>query len=322
MKKIVALLLLSPQLLFASDQLGKYEWNLFGSAPLLKRELIKNKTIALQHALPYFDTKELTSQFSYKTGIELGLRAALGSEGKRKDGLEWRYLHLANEKASKSFIHKGQLTFPFAQSSYTTLFFAADRADYLYKTGYDSSELNYLSQWRGTNRLPFSLSGLIGVRYLGTNEQFAALFTKNSDTGRYQIDAKNSLLGGQVGAVLSYNVKGVGWEFGAKSALFCNRAKQHTQLIDAGDFVLRNLVTKSDHLSTLLEGHASLTANLIDLKEYRLTGKIGYQATLLSGLALAPEQIDTGTGPLAGKELHHKGEALWHGLNIGLYLFF
>lgn len=115
-------------------------------------------------------------------------------------------------------------------------------------------------------------------------------YTRLIETSDYKIETKNFLYGVQLGAIFEVNpTSRWTWSITAKGAGFLNDARQKTFVGDEGNEITLASYTKERWQgSWLLEGIGRIS--------YRWGNCFhifaGYQAFLLTGLALAPEQRD------------------------------
>jgi hypothetical protein len=165
-----------------------------------------------------------------------------------------------------------------------------------------------------------SLEWFAGVRYLDIDNGLNMAVSRNEnggvETGTYDIQATNHLIGGQLGARLRRTIHRFGWELTGKAGVFSNDANQTQSVIDYPNFPLRP-TTSSQGYNTAFVGEINLSGI------YRMTDvlsiKAGYNAIWIEGLALAPDQLDFNfAASPSGNQLHTGGGLLVHGLNVGL----
>jgi hypothetical protein len=159
-----------------------------------------------------------------------------------------------------------------------------------------------------------------GVRYFditnGLNLAVARPENGGVETGSYDIQACDHLLGGQLGARLRRTYCRLGWELTGKAGLYGNDARQTQYVTDFPNFALRPVTTATGS-NTAFVGELNLSGI------YRLTDvwslKAGYSAIWIEDLALAPGQLDFNfaTSP-SGDQLHAGAGLLVHGVNLGI----
>ncbi len=165
-----------------------------------------------------------------------------------------------------------------------------------------------------------SLEWFAGVRYINFNQDLdlvtQRMIAGGTEEGVYNVRTVNNLYGLQVGARARKEPDRFGWEATGKVGIFANDARQEQTVTDFPDFVIRPTVSASDTVVAFV-GETNLTAL------YRLSDvwnlRAGYSAVWITGLALAPDQLDFNFAMSpSGDQLHSDGWMLLHGLNIGL----
>lgn len=162
---------------------------------------------------------------------------------------------------------------------------------------------------------------LAGFRYLDLPEELRIYGERDAgdppgiESGVYDIRTNNQLYGGQLGARFRCWGKKLGWEATGKLGIFGNEANQEQYVTDYPDFELRP-TTGADGCEVAFVGdlNLSLIYRLSDV--WSLRG--GYNLIWISGVALAPDQLDfSGTLP-AGDRLHSNGSLFLHGVSCGV----
>ena len=134
--------------------------------------------------------------------------------------------------------------------------------------------------------------------------------------GVYNIRTVNNLYGVQLGASVRRQPQPWGWEASGTGGVFANDASQEQYVTDFPNFPLRPTTSRSEDTVAFV-GEMNLTAlrRLNDV--WVLRG--GYSVFLISGVALAPDQLDFNfaTAP-SGDQLDTDGSIVVHGVNVGL----
>jgi len=198
------------------------------------------------------------------------------------------------------------------------------------------------------DRLQVSL--LVGGRYMNIGERFSyfssSYYPPNlptpgvppnpalTTTNDVRLTAGNTLLGAQIGAFFEFYVDPGWWiDFEIKGVIFDNRASQRSagsittaiETRDVDGFIDGYVVTNSPVNNTRVEENHTAGALDLDLTlswqvNSWLTGRIGYRALWIDGLALASEnfQTDVGLLTLGPPQLNTDGKVVYHGPHIGL----
>jgi len=162
---------------------------------------------------------------------------------------------------------------------------------------------------------------LAGFRFLDLSEELRIYGEKDAgdppavESGVYDILTRNHLYGGQLGARFRCWGTRLGWEATGKLGIFGNDADQEQYVTDYPEFELRPR-TGAEGCEVAFVGdlNLSLIYRLSDV--WSLRG--GYNLIWISGVALAPDQLDfSGTLP-AGDRLHSNGSLFLHGVSCGV----
>ena len=262
------------------------------------------------------DTDQLVHQFDYRSGYRVG---ALYMPNKNRS-FELSYLEIGEWKASRVENGPHNLSFPFDNSSYTTDFVNAKRAEATYHSRFNNWELNYWRHVTPRRGDYFSVSGIFGFRFIDLRERCLVQFTRGQDMSDYAIHTKNHLYGAQIGGNLQINpTRFWSWDATVKVGGLINRAQQDTFLGDKNNTVVLRDFDHRQYRWTYF-GTAQLALAYQLWSHLNMHG--GYEMLYLSGVALAPEQIDKHTSPASGKRLDARGNALIHGLFAGITLGF
>lgn len=164
----------------------------------------------------------------------------------------------------------------------------------------------------------------VGFRYLNLNEQLRMYGERDQigqdgifreESGVYNIRTNNNLYGAQVGARTRHWGRKWGWEATGKAGIFGNDAQQEQYVIDYEQFPIRPVTSASTDRVAFV-GELNLTG-LYRLNEiWNL--RAGYNAMWISGVALAPNQLDFSGELPAGNQLSSNGGVFLHGVSCGI----
>ena len=161
-----------------------------------------------------------------------------------------------------------------------------------------------------------------GFRYMNLDERFHLTGVNTTPVFALEtvgIHTRNNLVGVQVGGELSRRVRDdVTVELRGKAGLYVNFARQGLSRQVTADAGTATNLSGSDTgaaLATSLD--AGLFARLQLCNHIVLRG--GYEVMVLSGLALASQQLQSNIQPeLIPNHLHDRGTAIFHGPSVGL----
>lgn len=221
----------------------------------------------------------------------------------------------------------------------STPFDQADRYTLDSSSDMQSFELNYMIRRRlERDRLVYSPSGEwrreaypgwrpaigFGVRYLSFDDSFVYLSETTTGAtranGEYRIDARNSMVGGQVKGELMYQTWR--WAMGVRGgATGCaNFNEVHAFL--AGETTSTAVADITPRTMSLREQDAGVIGELGVLMNFRITDRLtahaGYDFIWLGAISLAPEQATYNTNVPA--HLNNSGFVLVQGGTIGFEL--
>jgi hypothetical protein len=262
------------------------------------------------------NTDNLMRLFKYRPGYRLGATYTPN----KKRSFDLSYLQVGEWKGRRAARGAGELKFPFDRDTYTHDFVHADRAVGRYHSNFDNWELNYWGHLTPRRADYFSVSGIVGLRFIDLRESFKAAFTRDGQTSDYNIGTKNHLYGAQIGGNLQINPTRLwSWDMTVKGGGLINRAEQKTLLRDEGNTVTLRDFDHRQYRWTYF-GAAQIALACQFWRYANAHG--GYEMLYLSGVALAPEQISNKTGSVSGKHLDAYGNVLIHGLFAGLTFSF
>jgi hypothetical protein len=169
-----------------------------------------------------------------------------------------------------------------------------------------------------------TLEWFVGFRYVNLNEQLRISGERDQvnqdgtigvESGVYDLSTSNNLFGPQIGARLRRWNDRWGWEATGKVGLLASDKQQEQYVTDFDDFDLRPLTTASDQDVAFL-GELNFTG-LYRLNEtWNL--RAGYSLMWISGVALAPDQLDFSGEIGAGNQVASNGGVFLHGVNLGI----
>jgi len=164
----------------------------------------------------------------------------------------------------------------------------------------------------------------VGFRYLNLREHLRILGRRNQQpgagtnweqTGVYDIRTSNNLYGPQVGARVRRWGRRLGWEMGGKAGIFGCDAQQE-QYIMTFPFFPRGPATSAADDQVAFVGELNFTGI------YRLNDvwnlRAGYNVMWISGVALAPDQLDFSAALPSGDQIASDGGVFLHGVSCGV----
>jgi hypothetical protein len=170
-----------------------------------------------------------------------------------------------------------------------------------------------------------SASILFGVRYVGMPEDFyydtqSDVPTPHGATNAIHVATTNQLIGPQIGARFEFYAENSWWvNFEMKAAVMNNRADQSTTYHNVDSQGVAHDFSGNEE-----ENHTSFAGELDLTFVYRwsphFSTRLGYQALWLTGMALAPDNLNTNIDILTQgpAQLNHSGGILYHGPFAGL----
>lgn len=196
-------------------------------------------------------------------------------------------------------------------------FSAFTQQDISYESDLHNVEIN-LKINRGNGFWGSRRSSLIGVRYIALYERLNMSSTPlnpgANPTAVYRIDTFNNLVGPQLGTDWSFGLcDRLAVNVWGKAGLFANIDAQKSNIVDdfGGAYSTQRHRTQ---LAGLIE--VGVLGELAIKRNWSLFG--GYQVYHLSGVALAPDQIDYMNSPTSQTYLNDKASVTYHGPSAGL----
>lgn len=301
-----------------------HHWALNTEFVYMRRTLLQNHTIVdrvPQCFLPcvgtgVLGTKKLMQEFDFEPGFRVGL----AYRPRARWSLEGNFLYVGEWDESETKHGNGTLSYPFHDPSFTDDFSAADRAVARYLSRFYSAEANYWGHLTPRRADYFSVSWVLGLRYIHLREKFTLAFTTPPDTSNYNVRTRNLLGGPQIGGCLEWNpTEQITWNFTAKFGGLLDRSQQHTFLGDDNNTRVIRDFTKRKWNPTFL---ADLAASFNFQITPHFNLHAGYQMIYLAGVALAPEQLSNSSDVVAHHRVTVSGNVLIHGLFTGLIFSF
>ncbi|MBN1590121.1 MAG: BBP7 family outer membrane beta-barrel protein [Pirellulales bacterium] len=163
---------------------------------------------------------------------------------------------------------------------------------------------------------------LAGLRFVTLDEDFVFTShdTPTGEVGEYLIATENRLLGLQIGGDLAWQVSPrTALCLWAKVALLLNFSNQNSRLVnsDTGSTGYDLPINTGDVTDGDLASLAELGLSFHFAVTRRIELRAGYEAMLLSGLTLAPEQFDHTIGLTMARKIDSSGQMLVHGASVG-----
>jgi hypothetical protein len=163
----------------------------------------------------------------------------------------------------------------------------------------------------------------VGFRYLNLREhlQIYGERGQTTTTGNglessiYDIRTSNNLYGPQVGARVRRWGRKLGWEATGKAGIFGSDTQQEQYILDYPGFELRPLTSASDD-GVAFVGELNLTGIYRLNETWNL--RAGYNLMWITGVALAPDQLDFSGELPAGNQISSSGGVFLHGVSCGL----
>ena|GEM_PF-1180414 len=252
-----------------------------------------------------------------------GLRVTISYLTSRKSTWEWRYLGLLHWSGSSLASCPGSLEFPFQTGVNNTVDYQdADSIKGSCDTRYWSGEWNYWYHITPRRVDQFSVSWLVGVKYIYLSELFNLVARSVGSSSRYKIETKNRIAGPQVGGDLEINL-GQNFTCGVrgKAGLMVNFAQNKTRFRDDNNTRTIKSCNPSDFNGTFLGEIAPFF--LFNLSS-KVLFKASYELSYLSSVALAMNQITFNEDDTTNltNQVTVGGSLMFYGAYIGLGFIF
>lgn len=329
------LVLFSSLTLFGAVHAAQDDWSLnnhftiYGDYLYMKRTTIDNKHIvfgprvqstehgsSVQGKRKNLGTKRPLDRFDFEPGYRVGLFYHMNC----RNSFEVTYSHLSEWEGGAHMLGNSNLYVPFTTIDLNSDYYNASKAREEYTSRLSSASLNWWYHFTPRRVNFFSLSSILGVRYLQLDESFHLAMTKLSNRSTYSIDTENRLLGGQIGGVLQWNpTDHLSFEVLGKVGAFYNDLEQKTHARDYNN--TRNIgnFTRSGSQTAFL-GEAALSLAYQIGSYFNIHA--GYQFIYLAGVSLAPKQFSLNNSPQLRRRLSKNGEAIIHGAFAGINIGF
>jgi len=304
-------------------------WYARGEAFLLQRDRAPRTAISADVDFTGAATVLLTTD-NLHFGYEPGTRLTLGRQfGCNRIELSYFGLHdfSASAQVTSADAPSGTLQSAwagFASPATIDPFDGADLHRITYGSRLHSAEINLRHQAEPASCL--ASTWLVGVRYLKVSEDFAFFSSVNDWMGNgpaygtYAVTTNNDLLGGQLGTELVWScTPRLSLGATAKGALLGSAAKKvavfETVMPPPAAPYFRTEAGASGHtLASIVETGLFTEVQLTP----RISARAGYDVILVSGLALAPQQLNFSDDPGAAGAIHLNGKSVYHGPSFGL----
>lgn len=302
MKKYSFILsLLAPLFPLYAEMNSGYDehWSFLVDWTYLRRSEVPHKAIVqgVSNATGQLQTKNLLSakDLLKKFDWETGIRGSITYNSCEEASLEALYLYVypwegeESIKANLISLNEPNLAsiIPLNFLSILPIQVTA-RINASYHSRLQNAELNY---WRHLTPIRvnyFSFSWILGFRYINLRETLDVHYKAGPLRAKHHIHTLNQLYGMQMGGVVEVNpTKHWTWMVAVKGAGFLNVAN-NKDYFAAGIIQLINYEKRKWAPTFSLEGIGSLTYYF----NSHLNIHVGYQVLLLSGVALAPKQIN------------------------------
>lgn len=258
------------------------------------------------------NAKDLIHDFHFQPGV----RGTVTIMPNQDYSIEGRYLSEFQWKGEKSKQCISGLNFPFDPNE-TEDWRLASAARAQYTTDLWSTEFNYWRHVTPRRVNYFSISWVVGLRYLELNDDLKITYRKRSHLSDYRIKTRNHIGGVQIGGDFQANpYKQVVWGLSGKMGLMANYCDQLTRLSDINNAVLlRNFNPEGWRFTWV--GEIAPFFTLYFFPQMYL--KLSYEVLFIYNAALAPNQVGYTD---SGSALNDNGRPLYHGAYGGLGLDF
>ncbi len=254
-------------------------------------------------------TNSLVDDMSFEPGLRASLKANQGDYGT----YELRYTGLLNWEGREPVRSTNSIAIPGKLAIQTTDYKNASSARAIYTSRFWSLEANYWG--RSTPRYvnPFSVSWVLGLRYLSINERLKLFYTTGKSTSPYRVRTVDHAFGPQFGFSLEYNPYEVlTWGLHARGGILFNRGWQQTRFADKNNTVtLIHYNINGSNFAYMVEGYPYI--EFLPIPELTIT--ISYNFLYVGNVVVADRQFNFNN---LEKKLNHHGGPMYHGLTAGL----
>lgn len=238
-----------------------------------------------------------------------GPRFALGNCFGNGLQAELVYFGLHDWTARATATGNNNLSLPGDIATATQDFFAADAMNVTYGSRLQNVEANV---WVPGNGFEW----MTGVRYFSLTEDLTiSSFDSDTFQSSYAIDTNNQLFGGQLGIRKCWSHRSLSFRPELKFGVLGNADNQRSLLRDLDNtIILRSTAEESTNISTLSEIRLASGYRISE----RLQVDFGYNFLWVTGLALAPNQLDFTDTATSGQFLSDGHSVFFQGANVGL----
>lgn len=267
--------------------------------------------------------KITTKDLEHNQGFDSGLRVTADYLRDKQTTFEASYTGLLNWKGSKSACCYNSLEFPFANGANETIDFQnANVMQAHLNSNYWTVEANYWHHVTPQRVDAFSVSWLLGLRYLNFDEYFKLQSYTDYSSSTYKIHTKNRMGGIQLGGDFEGNLgTNFTWGLVAKLCGIVDFAQNTTKFLDDNNTQTVKSYNPSDFFMTFVGGFGPFF--LFNLSKHVIF-KFSYEMTYVSNIALATYQISFQEEFFTDVETHvnSKGMLLLHGVFVSLGICF
>lgn len=225
------------------------------------------------------------------------------------------YVGLLNWKGEDQINYLETLTLPMLIERARFDYRYADQAKAIYNSDFYTIDLTYLRHVTPRYIDHFSVSWMIGVRFIDLDEKIQLYFTKKNRTSRYQVKTFSRAFGPLFGGNFEYNPYSfLTWGLAGNLGCFVNHGNKKTVAYDLNNTIL---VSNDSRNGT----NFAYFAQMYPFIEYRFekffTLRAGYEVLYMGRVVLANRQF---SGPK--DHLDHEGNLVYHGLFAGIQFNF
>jgi len=302
----------------AASLCAKNTFSVMAELVYMQRNKVPNERLALNCADPACKCTNVTVLNSNKL-VRLmdyapGFRAGASFTHHKKWSLEANFLDIPYWKGERTVHKPGTLCFPFSSAGFDHDFTQARKATGRYTTALYTAEINYWDHVTPPYENYLSGSWMLGIRSFLIPEKFNLIYERDENRSDYKIHTRNYVGGFQAGINAQWNpTQRMSWDAVAKLGPAINYAMDRVRLSDFNNTKVLRSYHKHTYAWSMIS-ELSLTLGYRWASYFQM--HIGYQLIYLTGLALAPEQLDRHVS-IEGK-LATGGSALYHGAYAGI----
>ena len=255
-------------------------------------------------------TQTLISAGDLNFDTEAGVRFCLGRQLNDHLALEAGYFGLHEWSATATAVGSNNLRIPGDLALATLDYFDADQMQVDYNSEIHSAEISLVKQHE-------QLHILCGFRYFEFDDDLNINTYEGgtNTTSDYNIRARNSLYGAQVGAKFLQSIRRAEFRAVGKVGIYGTDSRQSTVVGDFDNqFTLRNV--HASEADAAFVGEIGLNLAMPVRNSLRIVA--GYNLLWVEGIALAPDQLDFTDTPTSSQFVNTDGGVFFYGANIGL----